>query len=67
MVRVALVLLMASSAGGVPADCPALGFTESLACSACDKLQEHVKNELLLGECRSALFLCASCPRGSAG
>jgi hypothetical protein len=50
-----LAVLMVSSTGAAP-DCPSLGFTESLACSACDKLQENVKNERLLGECRSTLF-----------
>merc|ERR1712216_780450 len=50
-----LLVLCATCAGAAPAatGCRELGFTETLVCSKCDRLEQVVKDAGLVKDCRS--------------
>ncbi|KAJ1486179.1 hypothetical protein T484DRAFT_1790716 [Baffinella frigidus] len=49
----ALTLLLATTSDGASSvGCRDLGFTETLVCSKCSRLEEMVKDEQLAKECR---------------
>ena len=50
-----VLLLLAAVVDGAPTatGCRELGFTETLVCSKCDRLEQVVKDEGLVKDCRS--------------